>query len=245
MVSNTCDSSEDAVETGYDLEASGYDEARFSSPGGRLSSDLDDALVVELLQPAPGKVYLDMPAGTARSSVVLAEAGAKVYAVDVSAKMLAEGRSKVGSREDLDIALLEADGRELPFDAETFDGACCLRLFHLIRNCDRRPFFEEFWRVLKPEGLLVVEFPRRLHAGGLVWLQAKLRGIRRWHFLRENERDALFEGFEVVECRGGYLPFMRRLAQRDPADALRLSLVMSRSWQKRFSRQAFFLLRKW
>lgn len=229
---------------GYDREADHYDEVRFGTAAGGFSALLDDAIVAELLWPCPGKVFLDLPAGTARSSIAVAKTGANVVAVDLSKKMLLHGQEKVLTNVDLRIGFVQADGTRMPFPDNTFDGICCLRLFHLVPPHGRSAFVREFRRVLRPGGLLVVEFPRRLHAGGVVWLAAKITGRRRWHYLTWGEANLLFAGFESLETRGGYFPLMGRLAHRNPGAALRANLAIARSWLRLFTRQAFLLYRK-
>lgn len=228
----------------YDKEAEQYDNVRFTGPGGMLSSALDDTVVVELLCPDESKIFLDMPAGTARSSVALARTGARVVAMDLSAKMLDRGREKMLGKENLQILFVQADGQVTPFPDNCFDGICCLRLFHLVPPGGRQAFVREFYRVLKPQGLLAVEFPRRLHAGGLAWLTAKITGKRRWYYLGIDEKAGLFRGFLRVRELGGYFPMMGRIAKKGPAWALRANLLIAHSWLRLFTRQAFLLFKK-
>jgi len=158
--------------------------------------------------------------------------------------MLLRGTEKLPTNGDLRIGFVQADGTRMPFPDNTFDGICCLRLFHLVPPHGRSAFVQEFRRVLRPGGLLVVEFPRRLHAGGLVWLAAKITGRRRWHYLTGGEAVLLFAGFKPLGSRGGYFPLIGRLANRNPGAALQANLAIARSWLRVFTRQAFLLYRK-
>ena len=228
----------------YDADAEHYDQARFDGAGGALSAALDDALVAALLGPAEGKILLDVPVGTARSSLALAQAGGTVYGLDLSIEMLLRGQQKVRQSGKPPISLIQADAQRMPFPSESVDGVCCLRLFHLVPPKQRPAFVAEFRRVLKPEGLLLVEFPRRLHAAGLPWLARLVRGTSKWYYLGVRERRCLFKGFHLVRVLGGYLPLMRVLAEHDRDAALKASVLLARSPLRVFSRQAFFLFRR-
>lgn len=69
----------------------------------------------------PGKRLLDVGCGTGKSFIPMLERGWEVTACDVSAKMVALAREKVGDRADLHVA----DMRELPTFGE-FDLVFCL-----------------------------------------------------------------------------------------------------------------------
>ncbi len=227
----------------YDKEAEHYDRGRFTSPGGRLSAELDDAVVLELLAPVPGKTFLDMPTGTARSAIALARTGARVCGVDLSVEMLNRAKEKVAVEQSLQVEFFQADGRRMSFPDNSFDGICCLRLFHLISQSERPPFVKEFFRVLKPDGFLVVETPRILHAAGLPWVIAKITGKRRWHYLGRTERKRLFQGFQLVKVLGGYFPLLGVLAKRR-FEVAPIANLLAHSWPRFFTRQAFLLFRK-
>jgi ubiquinone/menaquinone biosynthesis C-methylase UbiE len=227
----------------YDREAATYDDLRFTSIGGKLSAALDDALVLESLAPVEGRFILDVPAGTGRSSLALARAGARVCALDLSWEMLQRVRRKVHAEGNLPVEFIHGDATRMAFPDGCFDGICCLRLFHLLRPSLRPAFVREFRRVLRPDGLLIAEFPRRFHAGGVPWLARIAKG-RPKNCLSWQERSHLFEGFELVRVLGGYFPFMRLIAKVNGRAALRLSLAIAHSGLRVFTRQLFVVLRK-
>lgn len=122
----------------------------------------------------PGKLLLDVAAGTGDSSLALARRGAEVVSTDFTFAMLALGPAKF-RRKGLEAriwASAGADAQALPFRPDTFDG---VTICYGIRNVeDRRKAYAEFLRVLKPGGhLTILEFshPRR----------AWLRGIYGWY----------------------------------------------------------------
>jgi demethylmenaquinone methyltransferase/2-methoxy-6-polyprenyl-1,4-benzoquinol methylase len=101
----------------------------------------------------PGDRVLDLAAGTGTSTVVLADAGAEVVAVDISSGMLREA----GRRGVRDVIV--GDAGRLPFADGTFDA---VTISFGLRNVPDVPTaLSELRRVTRPGGRLVVcEFSR-------------------------------------------------------------------------------------
>ncbi len=106
----------------------------------------------------PGRI-LDVATGTADLAISLKQAlpNSEVIGVDFAEPMLEYGRKKV-SKLGLALPLLQGDGLNLAYPDNSFDA---LTIAYGIRNfTDRQSGLEEFYRVLKPGGRLVVlEFP--------------------------------------------------------------------------------------
>jgi demethylmenaquinone methyltransferase/2-methoxy-6-polyprenyl-1,4-benzoquinol methylase len=102
---------------------------------------------------------LDVATGTADLALMIKRRlpAAEVVGVDFAEPMLMIGRRKA-RRLRLDIRLEQADGLNLPFEGESFDA---VTIAYGLRNfSDYRLGLEEFYRILKPAGRLVVlEFP--------------------------------------------------------------------------------------
>ena len=99
------------------------------------------------LDPAPGVLVLDLAAGTAVSTVELAESGAWCVACDFSRGMLAAGRHR-------DVPKVCGDAMRLPFPDGTFDAVTIS--FGLRNIVDFRAGLREMARVTKPGGRLTV-----------------------------------------------------------------------------------------
>jgi ubiquinone/menaquinone biosynthesis C-methylase UbiE len=107
----------------------------------------------------PGAAVLDCPCGFGRHSIVLATAGYKVTGADRSQVLLDEARRQAG---DIDLELVQADYRDLPFEDAAFDAV--LNLFSALGYVGKEGDAEalaEFRRVLRPGGRLVVETMQR------------------------------------------------------------------------------------
>lgn len=137
-----------SAKDGYDRWAEIYD-----TDGNALVA-LDDEVVPRLLDPRDVKDrdVLELACGTGRHTIRLADAGARLTAVDFSRGMLDVAKKRLEGRE---VTFGEADLRaRLPFADATFDVAlCCLAVEH-IEHLD--PAFREVRRVLRPGGTFVL-----------------------------------------------------------------------------------------
>ncbi|WP_415380751.1 class I SAM-dependent methyltransferase [Halosimplex sp. TS25] len=109
-----------------------YEDKRFSRGGGRLTDRLEKAAVGEALAPVEDKKILEIACGTGRFSVMLAEQGADVVGLDISAPMLGEGRDKARKAGvDDHLEFMRGDAARLPFPDDHFDAVFAIRFFHL------------------------------------------------------------------------------------------------------------------
>lgn len=99
--------------------------------------------------PAPGERILDVAAGTGTSAAPMAKAGALVTCLDLSEGMIAEGR-----RKHPDLEFIHGSAEKLPFDDHSFDA---VTISFGLRNVNQpHVALDEFYRVLKPGGRVVV-----------------------------------------------------------------------------------------
>jgi 2-polyprenyl-6-hydroxyphenyl methylase/3-demethylubiquinone-9 3-methyltransferase len=124
--------------------------ARFDRLQQRFRRDVapDDVrlgAIRQALEPLPGRRVLDLGCGKGRFSRPLADAGAEVVGLDLSASMLAEA---VG------LPRVRASARRLPFAASTFDAVVAVEVFEHLAAID--DVLMEVRRVLRPGGVLAV-----------------------------------------------------------------------------------------
>ncbi len=132
----------------YEQLAEAYDARVATKPHNAY---YDRPAVLSLLPEVRGMKVLDAGCGPGVYSEILVEMGAEVVAVDVSPKMVAAAKKRLGERARIFQADLEQDIPGL--EAETFD----LIISPLVLNYidDLYPIFERFYRLLKRGGLLV------------------------------------------------------------------------------------------
>ena len=124
-----------------------YDAKRFTR-GGRLIDRREKEAVLDALGPVEGKRILEIACGTGRFTVMLAERGANVVGIDISAAMLSQGREKARSSGVSEhIEFLRGDAARLPFPDDHFDAVFAMRFFHLADTPAK--FLAEMARVSK------------------------------------------------------------------------------------------------
>ncbi|MFC3957355.1 class I SAM-dependent methyltransferase [Halovivax cerinus] len=129
--------------------AAEYDDKRFSR-GGQLIDFREKAAVLEALSPLADKRVLEIACGTGRFTVMLADRGADVVGLDISAAMLKQGRKKArdaGVSDNLEF--LRGDAARLPFPDDHFDTVVAMRFFHLAD--DPHGFLREMRRVSREQ----------------------------------------------------------------------------------------------
>jgi demethylmenaquinone methyltransferase/2-methoxy-6-polyprenyl-1,4-benzoquinol methylase len=108
------------------------------------------------LELCPGERVLDLAAGTAVSTIELAQTGAYAVGCDFSLGMLQAGRARPDRR---NVPLVAGDALHLPFGDAAFDAATIS--FGLRNVADVGQALREMARVVRPGGRLVVcEFSR-------------------------------------------------------------------------------------
>ncbi len=131
----------------FDRAAGYYDRTRAVDPAVAAAQT---AMLVQQLATAPGPA-LEVGVGTGRVAVPLAEAGAAVLGVDLSAPMLAQLRAK---DPDGRVPVLLGDAEALPFRDHAFGAAIACHVLHLVS--DWVAVVNEVRRVLRPGGVLLV-----------------------------------------------------------------------------------------
>lgn len=130
-------------QNGYDLAAKKYDQKN------SYLNSFEKNYLFDALGEITGKKVLDVGAGTGRLSVELYKKGGMVTALDISEKMLNELNKK-----NKNIATIAADAENMPFNENSFDIVCAAFLIVHLKN--PIVFFDEVYRVLKNDGLMIV-----------------------------------------------------------------------------------------
>ncbi|MEO2036927.1 MAG: class I SAM-dependent methyltransferase [Planctomycetaceae bacterium] len=195
------DTPSDAIRCYSDL-ASEYDAVRFTGRSGRFVFETDKAIINRLIEQTGAKRIVDVPVGTGRVLQYLRGRDLDVTGVDVTDEMLAESKKVADPQRH---HLLKGNAAELPFEDGEFDCLISLRFFHLFEPAERRVFAEEFLRVVRPGGFLIVSFTNGWYGGGINWLR-RLFGRKTVQFEHPGELRRLFPDCVVERRVGNFLP---------------------------------------
>lgn len=180
-------------------------------------SSVRNAAILEALQSTdPQLSILDFGCGTGSLLEALSLEGLDPIGVDISQGLLRRCRDRHIQKAP---RVVQMNGKELPFHDASFDAITIYIVLMYIADEELTQLFQEFARVLKPSGRLVVmeQFRRR---GKLVLEQGKLhRDLA--SFMRIVDRAGLQKQSAVV-FRHGHFPLIY---------FIRLGLIPRRLWK--------------
>ena len=137
----------EAASRGFDREAEAYERGRPEYPPQAI------AWLVERLELRPGRVVLDVGAGTGKLSRALEPSGAAVIAAEPVA-----GMREILIRQSPSLRVLDATAEALPLAPASVDAVVAGQAFHWF---DGPVALREFDRVLRPSGRLALIWNRR------------------------------------------------------------------------------------
>jgi ubiquinone/menaquinone biosynthesis C-methylase UbiE len=129
-------------------------ESDYLNPSMDRFYDLVFADIVTRISASPASYILDAGCGYCYHTKRLARSGAKIMAVDFSEAALTSAREGLGSPEQDQITLQQADLTDLPFATATFDSVVCWGVLMHIPEMEKA--LAELTRVLKPRGILAL-----------------------------------------------------------------------------------------
>ena len=132
-------------------------ETWFSTPLGEQVRRVEGALILEMLDPAPGERILDVGCGTGIFTMDYLSAGAEVVGLDISAPMLTLAERKAAA---LPFTPVLGDMLDLPFVDACFDKVVSVTALEFVT--EGRRAVAEMFRVTRPGGLIVVGTLNRL-----------------------------------------------------------------------------------
>lgn len=167
--------------------------------GEEFPIEKERELLIEWLNPKPKNLYLDIGCSTALYGRLLkkTEPKAEMVSLDFSRQMLQEARLK-SEAEQVDLYLLRADARHLPFYGATFDGLMMGGTLNELT--DPVKVLYEARRVIKKDGVFFMMHLVKADAWYARLLQdsAEFGGITFWTI---DDSNKMFEqaGFRVAD----------------------------------------------
>jgi len=116
-------------------------------------ADLEKLL--EIAQPQPDWLVLDIATGGGHTALKFAPYVSEVIATDLTSNMLHAAQIFIHSRSMQNVRYQVADAENLPFESGSFDLVTCRIAAHHFPDAQR--FVQESARVLKPEGILLIQ----------------------------------------------------------------------------------------
>lgn len=171
------------------LVASGYDAKRFRGWKGRLTHKLELSLIDRALKKAgitPPAAILDLPCGTGRLSLHLAQQGYRVTGMDISRAMVSRAEEKIRRFQlESKFRLVVGDAETLPYSDAGFAACVSLRLFGHTPPPVRQKIIGELKRVSR-QFLILGYYHRRTLQNLLRRQVRKKRGVM-WHPVTSQE----------------------------------------------------------
>lgn len=147
--------------------AEGFDALRFGDGIGQLLLETQEAILIDALQPAPGRTIADVGTGTGRAALALARTGADVIGIDASSEMLAVAERRAREEKARGAAgtlrFERGDAHALPLEDRAVDAAVCLRV--LMHTPDWRQCLAELCRISRSR--IVFDFPSASSAAAI------------------------------------------------------------------------------
>ena len=114
-------------------------------------------ILVQQVDPAANEKILDFGTGTAETAILLKKETPSIHitGVDVDPKVLAIAKKKI-EEQQLDIEVLEYDGKIFPFPDNYFDKVTSCLVFHHLSPSQKKEALDEILRVLKADGALYI-----------------------------------------------------------------------------------------
>jgi len=113
------------------------------------------AEVVRMAAPRPTDRGLDIGTGTGHTALALAPHVKMIVGLDVTEEMLLEGRKLAIKKGIFNVEFRQGDAMDLPYPDDSFEIITCRRAAHHFS--DIRKAIAEMYRVLTPEGRLVID----------------------------------------------------------------------------------------
>lgn len=130
--------------------------ARYRAPAETTIYPLEYAF--HLLGDVRGKTILEYGCGDGENTVVLANRGAKIIALDISAELLEVARKRLDVNHCCEVELLIGSAHSLPLPDESVDVIFGMAILH---HLELDLAAREVWRVLKKGGRAIFEEPTR------------------------------------------------------------------------------------
>ena len=197
----------------FDDWAPTYDETVFRAEPADGFEQYQEVLerVADLAGAGPGRQVLDVGTGTGNLARVLLTRGASVVAVEPSAAMRQQARSKLG-----DVPVLEGQFLDLPLPSGSVDAVVSSYAFHHLTDDAKVQGAREMFRVLRAGGVVVL--------GDVAWADGGARQAMIQRFAAAGKADL------VRETKEEYYPTIGLLTSVFAAQGCSVYVEQATEW---------------
>jgi len=191
----------------YTKESELYDIRRFSGRGGAFYQEQSNRIISTMLKYGKADRVIEIAVGTGRVMTELAKHTRWVVGLDLTENMLKQSKDKTNRKKVGNISLSQANAKFLPYKDNSFDAAVSIRFFHLLSPEERQKCFEEIYRVLKPGGILIVEFNSWLYGLLIPLFRCLFKDDKRIRYFSPNQIEYIVPKGHVIKLSGVGFPF--------------------------------------
>jgi ubiquinone/menaquinone biosynthesis C-methylase UbiE len=206
------------IEKGDYRNVSNYDEKRYAGPANEYKKKVTSNAYRELIGPLEGKRILDVGCGTGRGVADFVGTAKLTVGADASQDMLLTAAEKVSGR--LGVCLVRSYAQSLPFPTGYFDVVTSLNFLHLFSLQTQTDMIAEMKRVVRPGGVVVLEFDNAIHGLGLGLFKrwtGREQGSLPWEI-----RQVIGSGCRITHIYGAVFPVIWRWLYRSPDSSMRV-----------------------
>jgi ubiquinone/menaquinone biosynthesis C-methylase UbiE len=197
---------------------SDYDQKRYVGAANEYKKKVTGNAYRRLIGPLKGKRILDVGCGTGRGVADFMDIAQLTIGADASQDMLLSAVQKAGDRSN--VGFVRAYAQSLPFPTGYFDVVTSLNFLHLFSLQTQTEMIAEMKRVVRPGGIVVLEFDNAVHGLGLGLIKrwtGREHGSLPWEI-----RRVIGANCRVTDVYGAVFPIVWRLLHKWPSASLPL-----------------------
>lgn len=219
---------------------------RYLAPAGDTPFALEYAY--HLLGDVRGKTVFDLGCGHGENLVPLIVRGARVIGIDISPELIAMAQQRLRDA-NLEASVSVGSAYETGLPDSSVDAIFCMSLIH---HLDIKLARDEMWRILRPDGAVILKEPVRF-SRTYGWLRSLLpahEDVSYYeHPLTREELKLMCQPFQIEGMRYFRLPFVPLISRFLPATehgAVRVSNRFLDQWPalERYATAVVVRLRK-
>jgi len=230
----------------YDVQKNGfqnvanYDKSRYVGSANEYKKKVTSNAYKKLIGPLDSKLVLDVGCGTGRGLADFAGAASLVIGADASEDMLKLAASKIMGMSG--VGFVRSYAQCLPFPDSCFDVVTALNFLHLFSLGTQEEMVSEMKRVVRPGGVVVLEFDNALH-GVVVGPYKRWLGRERGSLPSEIRR-VIGGACQVTHIYGAVFPVVWRLFHHIPGIFVPLEKIAYHPPMNRLAHRVFYRLVK-